>query len=122
MIDIFEHSNVASTRLDHDVEPFPLRAHQQMVTDLENTRRVLGLMRKALGAMARSSRDAELGKDFFALDPRARMASLLAPTDVFVTELRRAVKTRLGRAGDDLVTGSGRWSSRAASARSSFSA
>jgi hypothetical protein len=35
---------------------------------------------------------------------------------VFVTELRRAVKTRLGRAGDDLVTGSGRWSSRAASA------
>ena len=96
--------------------PFPLRAHQQMVTDLENTRRVLGLMRKALGAMARSSRDAELSKDFFALDPRARMASLLAPTDVFVTELRRAVKTRLGRAGDDLVTGSGRWSSRAASA------
>ena len=96
--------------------PFPLRAHQQMVTDLENTRRVLGLMRKALGAMARSSRDAELSKDFSALDPRARIASLLAPTDVFVTELRRAVKTRLGRAGDDLVTGSGRWSSRAASA------
>ena len=100
---------------------FPLRAHQQMVTDLENTRRVLGLMRKALGAMARDA--AALGADLGAgaslpdlPDPRARIASLLAPTDVFVTELRRAVKGRLGRAADDLVSGSGRWSSRAASA------
>ena len=49
-------------------------------------------------------------------DPRARIASLLAPTDAHVIELRRAVKVRLSRAADDLVSGSGRLSSRGASA------
>ena len=111
---------------------FPLRAHQQMVTDLENTRRVLGLMRKALGAMARDAAaavdaadaaadaapppGADLGADGSVSDPRARIASLLAPTDAHVIELRRAVKVRLSRAADDLVSGSGRLSSRGASA------
>lgn len=111
--------------------PFPLRAHQQMVTDLENTSRALALMRKALRAMAAADGGGGTAPETFGsdttfetfetfelrdADPRARIASLLAPTDVFVTELRRAVKSRLSRAADDLVTGSGRWSSRAAAA------
>jgi hypothetical protein len=111
--------------------PFPLRAHQQMVTDLENTSRALALMRKALRAMAAADGGGGTAPETFGsgttfetfetfelrdADPRARIASLLEPTDVFVTELRRAVKSRLSRAADDLVTGSGRWSSRAAAA------
>ena len=104
---------------------FPLAAHQTLATDLENVRRILGLMREALRAMATSESERQKkrggavgGEDSPTLtstsfsrngdgdaDPRAQVAALLTPTDGYVTNLRRAVRafgrrrggSRLGR-------------------------
>ena len=120
---------------------FPLAPYQTLALDLENVRRILGLMRAALSAMSYSpaptqdnNNNGRLGgggggggfgggggsdatnDEGAADDPRAQVRALLFPTDEFVTELRRAVKTRLSRAAEDLGTGAGRWETRAASA------
>ena len=120
---------------------FPLAPYQTLALDLENVRRILGLMRAALSAMSYSpaptqdnNNNGRLGgggggggfgggggsdatnDEGASDDPRAQVRALLFPTDEFVTELRRAVKTRLSRAAEDLGTGAGRWETRAASA------
>jgi hypothetical protein len=142
---------------------FPLAPYQTLAVDLENVRRILGLMRAALSAMSLPQRrdnqrrggggggggggssgggggsdgggvgsgggggggqggggthgvhyDGQTlsggassgGGGDEAGDPaRGQMRALLLPTDAFVTELRRAVKTRLSRAAEDLSTG-----------------
>lgn len=104
---------------------FPLAAHQTLATDLENVRRILGLMREALHAMAASESERERRKKRGGAfggagdadpDPRAQVAALLTPTDGYVTNLRRAVRARLGAAAEDLGSGEARWETRAASA------
>lgn len=115
---------------------FPLAAHQTLATDLENVRRILGLMREALRAMATSESERQKkrggavgGEDSPTLtstsfsrngdgdaDPRAQVAALLTPTDGYVTNLRRAVRARLAAAAEDLDSGEARWETRAASA------
>ena len=114
---------------------FPLAAHQTLATDLENVRRILGLMREALRAMATSESERQKkrggavgGEDSPTLtstsfsrkgdgdaDPRAQVAALLTPTDGYVTNLRRAVRARLAAAEEDLDSAR-RWEMRAASA------
>jgi hypothetical protein len=76
-------------------------------------RRVLGLMRAALTAMAQGSRG---GSTEGSGDPRRMVRELLSPTDRFVTDLRRAVKQRLGRAAHDLAEGEGHWETKKAAA------
>ena len=99
---------------------FPLRPHQTLVTDLEDIQRTLGLMRKALKTMS-SAGGGESASGFGAsqlnsMDPTSKIAQLLQPTDFYVTDLRRAVKVRLATAANDLQTGYGHYTTRAASA------
>lgn len=106
---------------------YPLAAYQTLAMDLENVRRILGLMRAALSAMSYSPQSQPqplqpFGSSFFstqddthgggddggeAVDHQAQVHALLSPTDEFVSELRRAVKTRLSRAAEDLDAGAG---------------
>ena len=92
---------------------FPLEPYQRIATETESVRRVLGLMRAALTAMAQGSRG---GSTEGSGDPRRMVRELLSPTDRFVTDLRRAVKQRLGRAAHDLAEGEGHWETKKAAA------
>ena len=92
---------------------FPLEPYQRIATETESVRRVLGLMRAALTAMAHGARG---GRTEGSGDPRRMIRELLSPTDRFVTDLRRAVKQKLGRASHDLAQGEGHWETKKAAA------